>query len=240
MQDAPAQSYQWLRPFLPKRLQPVLRGFRKRLARQKLKLEEPFHSVFPYTQASPARQQNLLRLAGRIETENIPGAIAECGVLDGGTSALMAYATTASRRPIHMFDAWQGLPMTTPEDGEGGVKWAGQVVGSPKRVAKCMEVMGIDAARLNYHVGWFNETFPKTDLSQVALLHIDCDFYEPTRLCLEHWYPRLTPGGFIQFDDYDSFIGCKQAVDEFLATQPGLKIQTFGEVGFAYYLQKPL
>ncbi len=237
--EAPEQSYRWLRPFLPKKMQPLLRGVRKRLQRRQLNLAEPYYSVFPFTQASPARQQNLVRLAGIIEAQNIPGVLAECGVLDGGTSALMALATAHSGREVHLFDAWQGLPLTTPEDGAGGVKWAGQVVGSPKRVVKCMETMKVSPERLHFHVGWFHETFPVAEVPQVALLHIDCDFYEPTKLCLDRWYPSLSPGGFIQFDDYDSFVGCHTAVNEFLKVHPELRIETFGEVGQAYYLQKP-
>ena len=81
-------------------------------------LEEPYRTVFPYTQASQARQRNLVRLAEAIEKESVAGSIVECGVLDGGMSALMAQATHASARPLHLFDAWEGLPKTVEEDGE--------------------------------------------------------------------------------------------------------------------------
>ena len=92
---------------------------------------------------------------------------------------------------------------------------------------------------MNFHRGWFNETFPKVNVPQVALAHIDCDFYEPTKLCLEKWYPVLSPGGFMQFDDYDSFSGCRRAVDEFLAAHPELKMESTGEGASAYFFRKP-
>src|SRR5690349_5967026 len=93
---APEQSFQWLRRLMPAAFEPALRGIRKRWERRELKLEEPYHSVYPFTQASLARQKNLVRLGELIERENIRGAVVECGVLDGGTSALMANATAAS------------------------------------------------------------------------------------------------------------------------------------------------
>ena len=47
---------------------------------------------------------------------------------------------------------------------------------------------------MKIHRGWFDQTFPKVTVDLVALAHIDCDFYEPTRLCLEKWYPMLSTG----------------------------------------------
>jgi O-methyltransferase len=206
-----------------------------------LKLEEPYRSVYPYTQAHPVRQRNLVRLGELIDREGVSGAIVECGVLDGGTAALMAWATRDSKpaRDAHLFDAWEGLPETTPEDGVEAAAWSGQVVGSPARVAAIMRRLGVPRDRVHFHRGWFDQTFPKAQVRPVALVHVDCDFYEPTRLCLEKWYPVLAPGGFMQFDDYDSFSGCRKAVDEFLAGHSELKMETVGDGARAYFFRKP-
>ena len=238
---APRQSWRWLRPLLPKRFQPALRGLRKRCQRMFMNLDEPYRSVFPFTQAHPVRQQNLVRLGEFITKEDIPGAVVECGVLDGGTAALMAWASRSAdpARSVHLFDAWEGLPVTTAEDGAEAAVWTGQVVGSPVRVIAVMRTLLVANERVNFYVGWFDDTFPKVNVPQVALVHIDCDFYKPTKLCLDKWYPVLSPGGFMQFDDYDAFLGCRRAVDEFLAIHPELKMQTIGESGKAYFIQKP-
>lgn len=50
----------------------------------------------------------------------------------------------------------------------------------------------------------------------VALAHIDCDWYESVKLCLERIGPHLSPGGRMIIDDYDHYSGCRKAVDEFL------------------------
>ena len=72
-----------------------------------------------------------MRLARDVEQRVLPGAIVECGVLDGGTAALMAFATAKSGRAIHLFDSWSGLPATSKEDGAAELEWVDECVGSP-------------------------------------------------------------------------------------------------------------
>lgn len=236
----PPKSFSWLRPFIPKRLQPYLRGLRKRVSGGAKNLPEPYRTVFPYTQGHPIRQQTLVELGTRVDKDDIPGAVVECGVLDGGSAGLMAWATRRSGRPVHLFDAWQGLPDITPEDGEESALWVGEVVGSPTRVLSVMKALGIPRGRVTLHRGWFHETFPDADVKPVALLHIDCDFYEPAKLCLEKWYPLLSAGGYVQLDDYSVFPGFKKAVDEFLAERPEIKLEAVAGGGAqAFYFQKP-
>jgi O-methyltransferase len=230
--DFPPQNYRLLRQLLPRKLQPLARAIRKRIERRKYRLTEPFYSIFPYTQAHPLRQENLLRLAQSVDANRIVGAIVECGVLDGGTAALMAYGTRLSGRAIHLFDSWQGLPPPMDKDGAGANIWEGEDVGSPIRVRRIMSHLGIDQKRLHFHVGWFKETFPRAQIDKIALLHVDGDFYESVKLTLETWAPRVVPGGYIQIDDYSAFVGCKRAVDEFLALHSSLKIETYRDVAF--------
>jgi O-methyltransferase len=236
MSDAPWQKYKLLRKIIPSSLQPFLRGVRKRLARPPA-LQEPYRSVFPFTQAHRLRQEHLVLLAETIDRDGVAGSIVECGVLDGGTAALMAYGTKKSGRPIHLFDSWEGLPNVTEEDGDAGM-WSGQVVGSPRRVVAIMNKLGVATARLHFHKGWFAETFPKASIEKIALLHVDGDFYESVKLSLETWFPKISPGGFIQIDDYETFIGCTKAVDDFISTRPGLKLESAsGHFAKVYFIK---
>jgi O-methyltransferase len=236
---APRQGFRWLRWLLPRRLQPLARGLRKSLSMSRFSLEEPFRSAYCFTQVHPVRQANLLRLARLVEQEGVPGAVVECGVLDGGTAAIMAYGTAASGRPVHLFDSWEGLPETSPADGEAGKEWIGEVVGSPRRVVRIFKKLGVNMDRVTFHAGWFDRTFPVAQIDTIALLHLDADFYESTRLSLETWYPRLSPGGWVQIDDYAAFEGCRRAVDEFLAQHPETQLLEAGEHAKAYFFQKP-
>lgn len=239
---APRQGHSLIRRILPRRLQPLVRGLRKRLELLHLRYEEPYRTVYPYTLVSHRRQQHLTALARRIDAEGIPGCLMECGVLDGGTAALTAWATLNSKpeRAVHLFDSWQGLPKPTTADGRAAAKWGGDAVGSPRRVRAVMRKLGVDPQRLHLHKGWFQDTFDRVDPGSIALLHIDADFYESVRLCLERWYGFVSPGGFIQIDDYDAFSGCRRATDEFVSQIVNLGLTPIGSGGGVWFIRKPV
>jgi len=238
--NTPKPDWLWLRRVLPKRAQPVLRGLRKRWQRIFLDIEKPYWTVYPYTQVNEYRLRHLVDLAETIEREEIPGDIVECGVLDGGAAALLALTTARSGRTVHLFDAWRGMPETTAEDGAEAKAWSGEAVGSRRRVVRVMNKLGIDPKRLVFHEGWFSDTFPTARIDRIALLNIDADFYDAVRLCLDTWYPKLSPGGFVHLDDYAAFLGCRKAVDEFLERHPDLRLDIREEVdnGF-FFFQAP-
>lgn len=181
-------------------------------------------TVLPYTLVGPERVQNLCRLAKRLEREEIPGDVLECGVCNGGTSAVLAKFASQSRfkRTVWLFDSFQGMPNTTPEDGAGidghtAEQHIGQEVGDPARVAEVLQKVGADLRRVRIMPGWFRDTFPvaSAEIRQIGLLNIDADWYRSVKLCLETFYDRVAPGGFVSFDDYGHWPGCRQAVDEF-------------------------
>jgi O-methyltransferase len=181
--------------------------------------------VLPYTLVSPARVHNLYCLARRIEKEQILGDVIECGVCNGGTAAVLARVATHShmQRTVWLFDSFQGMPQTTPEDGiaidgHTAEQHIGKEVGDPARVKEVLRKVGADLGRVKIVPGWFQDTFPSASeaISQIALLNIDADWYESVKLCLETFYDRITPGGFISLDDYGHWPGCKLAADNFL------------------------
>ena len=86
--------------------------------------------------------------------------------------------------------------------------------------------------------GRFEQTFGRAEPTAVALLHVDCDFYEPVRLSLEAFFPRVSPGGFVVLNDYGTFPGCRAATEEFLARQ-GLVVEPTFIDHAAVFLQKP-
>lgn len=180
--------------------------------------------VLPYTLVGPERIHNLYRLAKQIEREGIPGDVIECGVCNGGTAAVLA--STASRstmnRTVWLFDSFQGMPRTQPQDGVGADGHAaeehiGREVGDPARVIEVLRLVRADMNRVRIVPGWFQNTFSSIShsISQIALLNIDADWYESVKLCLETFYDRVVPDGFISFDDYGHWPGCCKAVDEF-------------------------
>ena len=52
---------------------------------------------------------------------------------------------------------------------------------------------------------------------RIALLRLDTDWYESTRIELEVLWPRLVTGGLMIVDDYHSWGGARRAVDEWIS-----------------------
>jgi hypothetical protein len=178
--------------------------------------------VLPYTLVGPERINNLYRLARRIEEERIPGDVIECGVCNGGTAAILARFASRSQmdRTVWLFDSFQGMPEVTKEDGvaangETAESHIGKEIGDPARVNEILRKVGANGRRVRIVPGWFQETFPSFDAKAIALLNIDADWYESVKLCLETFYDRVVAGGFVSFDDYGHWPGCRRAVDEF-------------------------
>jgi hypothetical protein len=182
--------------------------------------------VQPYTLLARERIESLDRLARTIEKEKISGDVVECGVCNGGSSAVLARIATRSRlnRTVWLFDSFQGMPEVTKNDGTGAdghtaQSHVGQEVGDPTRVREILTRVRADMSRIRIIPGWFNQTFPSVSISRIALLNIDADWYESVKLCLETFYDKVVLGGFVSFDDYGHWPGCKKAVDEFFESR---------------------
>ncbi len=69
---------------------------------------------------------------------------------------------------------------------------------------------GIPDELLMYHPGWFKDTVASMMQTPIALLRLDGDLYESTKVCAETLYPLVSPGGWIIVDDF-SLSGARKA-----------------------------
>src|SRR5262249_7445261 len=81
----------------------------------------------------------------------------------------------------------------------------------------------IDEQRRFLRKGLFEYTLPDYR-GVIAFAHIDCDWYEPVKLCLNEVARNLSVGGLIVLDDYYDYGGAKTATDEFLAETPTFRL----------------
>jgi len=86
--------------------------------------------------------------------------------------------------------------------------------------AKAGHGVPVDGKAVTLHKGLFEDTVPRAPVDQVALAHVDCDWYDPVKFCLAYLGSRLSPGGMIVIDDYHDYSGCRTATDEFLRSRP--------------------
>ena len=93
--------------------------------------------------------------------------------------------------------------------------------GTPEdvRALLCDEI-AYPADRVHIHEGWFQDTLvpARESIGEIAVLRLDTDFYAGTLYCLESLFDLVVSGGFVIFDDYGCYEGCRRAVDEFLTT----------------------
>lgn len=112
-----------------------------------------------------------------------------------------------SKRVVHGFDSFKGLPSTWRPATVGGVqfqeKWLKQ--GSFDRSG---QPPFEDPTNVQWHVGWFNETvqaFAKNPESvavgPITFAHMDADIYSSTAQVFENIEHRLAPGAYLVFDD---------------------------------------
>lgn len=200
-------------------LQPQKIPFRDLLKFEKLSL---FRTVKPYTKAGYQRLDNIYEVCKEVEEKNLMGAFIECGTYKGGIAAIMGWMAHkyGDRRTMWYFDSFEGMPDPTPEDGNDTSEIEGDAL-----LASVADVEAVVFKKLHLPKskniickGWFEETLPKykKEIGLIAVLRLDADWYEPTKTILNELYDQVGPGGYVIFDDYGRWEGCKKAVDEFL------------------------
>jgi predicted O-methyltransferase YrrM len=126
------------------------------------------------------------------------GLILEFGVEKGASIRCIA---EASGRTVHGFDSFAGLPADWRGTKEAKGKFDRQ--GKPPAVP----------ANVELHVGWFDQTigpFAAQHREDIALLHVDCDIYESTKIVFDQIGDRIVPGTVIVFDEYLNYPGWRQ------------------------------
>lgn len=183
------------------------------------------------------RSKLLWDLCENVFRKGIAGDFVECGVWKGGSAGLMGIAAqqydTKSIRKLHLFDSFEGLPEPREEDGDAAKVYSGGVnTGALTSVHQCeagieevqdliFNILQLQPDRFVFHKGWFQDTIPNlgNEPKQIALLRLDGDWYESTKICLDHLYDRVSPGGAIIMDDYYCWEGCRKATNEFRAAR---------------------
>lgn len=179
---------------------------------------------------------------------DLPGVVIELGVFKG--ASFIRFATfrdtleSASSRKVIGFDAFGQFPVpadSTSSDKAFIAKFeadAGHGI-SDKELQQALDNKGIKNTELIR--GDITKTLPAY-LEQhrelrIALLHIDVDVYEPTKLALELLYQYIVPGGLIIFDDYGTVEGETVAADEFIKRH-SLKIHKLPYAHIPAFIEK--
>lgn len=168
---------------------------------------------------------NIHHLLCQVLLLRIPGEVVELGCFEGITSILMQKTLDQfhSKKRIHVYDSFQGLPEKQAEDGN--VPFTKGKFWSPKsRLIR--NFSDHDTKLPKIHTGWFKNTLPKGLPDTICFAHLDGDLYSSITESLTYVYPRLAKGAIVIIDDYcdpdilnvnNILPGVKKACDDFLS-----------------------
>lgn len=186
------------------------------------------------------RRQNLTRFVALYEIFKrvlpVKGSVVECGVHQG--FGLMTWAKLSAilepvnlMRRVYGFDTFEGFPSLSEKDraeASQHVRVGDLAADAAEELRGLAEVF--DTTRFLGHVpkvrlikGDATQTIPQFLADNphvvVSLLFLDFDLYEPTRVALDHFFPRMPKGAIVAFDELDNPLwpGETQAMLEFFA-----------------------
>lgn len=163
--------------------------------------------------------------------QDTEGVYVECGVAAG--AQIIAMAVGAPNKIIHAFDSFKGIPLPSNKDNQiPGIRSFKKDErstlpdpGQQEMVSSGVTVVPLktfkeNIARLQHpqniviHEGWFEDTVAKADIDKIAILRLDGDLYNSTRVCLQALFHKVIKGGIVIIDDYQ-LPGCRLACREF-------------------------
>lgn len=205
-----------------------LRGDERRL--RSAGMDWPLHGL---TMVGLGRLDDLQACVESVVADGIEGDVIEAGAWRGGASLLMRATldTLGDDRTVWVADSFQGFPQPDSADSEAHRLSAIDFLVAPsEEVSDSFRRLGCDRG-VELVEGFFENTLAGLAGRRWALVRLDADTYEPTRLALETLYAGLSVGGYLVIDDYGAFQGCRQAVDQFRA-ENGIT-EPIERIGFA-------
>jgi O-methyltransferase len=141
------------------------------------------------------------------------GDVAEIGVYKGGTAKLISKVISGTRKTVHLFDTFSGMPPT--DSGKDLIKemdFSNTSLDSVKIYLK-------DCNNVVLYPGLFPDTSSPIINLKFCFIHVDVDIYKSVLDCCKFFYPRMVRGGIMVFDDYGhpDCPGVKSAVDDFFS-----------------------
>jgi O-methyltransferase len=192
------------------------------------------------TYLSPGKLRNIEDCLDAVVRDGVPGDFLEAGVALGGSAVVIASHLDGDRR-FHGYDVFGMIPQPGDADppevherydviasghsaGIGGELYYGYRDDLYAHVLASFGSAGVpvDGDRVQLHRGLFEATLKPS--GPVAFAHLDCDWHDAVRLCLERVHPHLSPGAWVVADDYFVYRGARRAVDEFLARHADLEV----------------
>jgi SAM-dependent methyltransferase len=187
-----------------------------------------------YSMTPSTRMWALIQSIEYINHNKILGDFVECGIWKGGNLILFSAVQEqlGMSRTIYGYDTFTGMVEPRALDLDfRGVSASEMMLNTQKidgdhsihafasldlvnknlseNKSKNVKLIQGDVAKTLQKI----ENLPE----KIAILRLDTDWYESTRIELEKLYPLLEPGGVLIIDDYGHYEGAQRAVDEYFS-----------------------
>ena len=185
------------------------------------------------------------------KTLNVPGDIFECGVFKGTSlifwlKLLNIFEPTSFKKVVG-FDTFGDFPNSTLKFEKKSVKKFHKESKFSKKNVYLDVKKKIKEAKLENRSQLIKGDIISTSKNyvknhkgfRISLLHIDLDTYNGTKHALENFFPLVSKGGIVIFDEYGSRgWGESDAVDEYFQEKKYKVIRTeFGKKPTAYLVK---
>lgn len=147
-----------------------------------------------------------------------PGDFMECGVLRGGSAAVLIDNANCDRN-VWLCDTFGEFP---PKGKEDVGKTAAVSIGfTVDFVRSSLIKWGLDVSKVKFVQGLFGDTLPDTmkKIDRLALVNFDGDWYDSVMESFPHILKKLVPGGILIIHDYPGYEGLVKAVHKFIRPQ---------------------
>lgn len=183
-----------------------------------------------YSLTTIERMYALSQATHYVVTNNIEGAIVECGVWKGGSVMISALTlkNLGAQKEIFLYDTFEGMSDPTEKDvsfnNESAYKNWDQIKSSNSiilcysaldEVKKNVFSTGYDEDKFHFIQGKVEDTIPAQIPEKISILRLDTDWYESTYHELVYLFPRLVKGGVLILDDYGYWKGAHEAADQY-------------------------
>ena len=179
-----------------------------------------------HTMIGLKRLDNLQYCIEEIIKNNVPGDLIETGVWRGGACIFMKAVLKAYdviNRTVWCADSFKGLPEGKYLQDREVPFYSSYYLKVPlSEVKDNFRRYKLLDKNVKFLKGWFKDTLPRALITKLAVLRIDGDLYESTYDSLRYLYPKLSCGGYVILDDFDSIQASRKAVIDFRKTN-GIK-----------------
>lgn len=177
-----------------------------------------------YSKTSEYSMHALLQSIKYSKNINLKGSFVECGIMKGGNIILFQKINLLYnlKKQIFGYDTFCGMSeptkfdinldgiLATQKDVRSAAVSKQEVIRNINRETKFSNNIKLIKGKVEDTL-LIERNLPK----KIAILRLDTDWYESTKIELDILYKRLEKFGILFIDDYGAWGGSKKAVDEF-------------------------